>query len=196
MTGVQTCALPILGWKAPKHIISPAAGGSLITKILKGLNEFKKLDLIDDVPTKIYAAQAKGCAPIVNAIIEGNEIIKPVKPNTIAKSLAIGNPADGYYAYKTVVESGGFADHATDEEIVEGIKLLASTEGIFTETAGGVTVAVAKKLIESGRIPKDESIVISITGNGLKTQEAVLGKAGNVFKIKPSIDSFEKCNIN
>ncbi|MDD5773667.1 MAG: threonine synthase [bacterium] len=193
--GSKTFAYEIaeqLGWKAPKHIISPAAGGSLITKIYKGLHELKKLDLINDVPTKIYAAQAKGCAPIVNAIKEGSEIIKPVKPDTIAKSLAIGNPADGYYAYKTVIESGGFADDATDEEIVEGIKLLASTEGIFTETAGGVTVAVTKKLIESGRIPKDESIVISITGNGLKTQEAVLGKAGNVFRIKPDIDSFEK----
>lgn len=197
--GSKTFAYEIaeqLGWKAPKHIISPAAGGSLITKIYKGLQEFKKLGLIGDVPTKIYAAQAKGCAPIVNAIREGCEIIKPVKPDTIAKSLAIGNPADGYYAFKTVTDSGGFADSATDEEIVEGIKLLASTEGIFTETAGGVTVAVAKKLIESGRIPKDESIVISITGNGLKTQEAVLGKAGNVVRIKPNIDSFEKCSIN
>ncbi|MEW6087346.1 MAG: threonine synthase [bacterium] len=193
--GSKTYAYEIaeqLGWKAPRHIIVPAAGGSLITKIYKGLHEFKKLDLINNVPTKIYAAQAKGCAPIVNAIKEGNEIIKPVKPNTIAKSLAIGNPADGYYAFKTVTTSGGFADDATDEEIIEGIKLLASTEGIFTETAGGVTVAVARKLIESGRIPKDESIVISITGNGLKTQEAVLGRAGNVLKIKPNIDSFEK----
>lgn len=181
-----------LGWKAPKHIIVPCAGGSLITKIYKGLKEFKTLGLIDKLETKIYAAQATGCAPIVTAIKENAEIIKPIKPNTIAKSLAIGNPADGVYALATVKETGGWAEDVSDDEIVEAIKLLAATEGIFTETAGGVTLGVAKKLIEQGRIPKDESIVVSITGNGLKTQEAVVEKIGKPIKIKPNITSFEE----
>jgi len=181
-----------LGWKAPKHIIVPCAGGSLITKIYKGLKEFKSLGLIDKLGTKIYAAQATGCAPIVTAIKENAEIIKPIKPNTIAKSLAIGNPADGVYALATVKETGGWAEDVSDDEIVKAIILLAATEGIFTETAGGVTLGVAKKLIEQGRIPKDESIVVSITGNGLKTQEAVVEKIGKPIKIKPNIASFEE----
>lgn len=192
--GSKTYAYEIveqLGWRTPQHIIVPVAGGSLISKISKGLHELQKLGLIDEVNTKIYAAQAQGCAPVVTAIKENSEIIKPVKPKTIAKSLAIGNPADGYYAFKTVMDSGGWGEEAGDEEIIEGIKLLAHAEGIFTETAGGVTVAVTRKLIESGRIPKDESIVIAITGNGLKTQEAVAGKLGQPMKIKPNLDSFE-----
>ncbi len=181
-----------LGWKAPRHIIAPCAGGSLITKIYKGLKEFKTLGLIDKLETKIYAAQAAGCAPIVTAIKENAEIIKPIKPNTIAKSLAIGNPADGVYALAVVKETGGWGEDVSDDEIVEAIKLLAATEGIFTETAGGVTLGVAKKLIEQGRIPKDESIVVSITGNGLKTQEAVVEKIGKPIRIKPNIALFEK----
>ncbi|MCM8795862.1 MAG: threonine synthase [Candidatus Omnitrophica bacterium] len=181
-----------LGWKAPKHIVVPCAGGSLITKIWKGLKEFYKLGLIGELKTKIYAAQATGCAPIVNAFKENSEIIKPIRPNTIAKSLAIGNPADGIYAVSTVRESGGWAESASDEEIVEAMKLLAETEGIFTETAGGVTLAVTKKLIEQGKIPKDESTIICITGQGLKTQEAVLEKIGKPIKIKPNLNSFEE----
>ncbi len=181
-----------LGWKTPKHIVAPCAGGSLITKIWKGLKELKNLGLIDKVDTKIYAAQATGCAPIVTAIKEGSEIIKPVKPNTIAKSLAIGNPADGMYAAATVKDSGGTAEDVTDDEIVEAIKLLAVTEGVFTETAGGVTLGVTKKLIEQGKIPKHEAIVVCITGNGLKTQEAVAKKIGKPIKIKPNIASFEE----
>jgi len=181
-----------MGWKAPNHIIVPCAGGSLITKIWKSLKEFHKLGFIDKLNTKIYAAQATGCAPIVTAIKENSDIIKPVKPNTIAKSLAIGNPADGVYAVGSVEESGGWAEDVSDDEIVEAMKFLASTEGIFTETAGGVTLGVAKKLIEQGRIPKDESIVVCITGNGLKTQEAVTEKIGKPMKIKPNISSFEE----
>jgi len=181
-----------LGFKTPDHIIVPCAGGSLITKIWKAFKEFNNIGLIPKPETKFYAAQAEGCAPIVNTIKEKSEIIKPVKPKTIAKSLAIGNPADGYYAIGTVRETGGWGESATDEEIIEGIKLLASTEGIFTETAGGVTVAVAKKLIDQGVIPKDESIVISITGNGLKTQEAVSGNIGKPIIIKPTLKSFEQ----
>jgi len=181
-----------LGWKAPKHIVTPCAGGSLITKIWKGLKEFENIGLINDVDTKIYAAQATGCAPIVTAIKEDSDIIKPVKPNTIAKSLAIGNPADGIYAASTVKKTGGCAEDVSDEEIVEAIKLLAFTEGIFTETAGGVTLGVAKKLIKQGKIPRDESIVVCITGNGLKTQEAVAEKIGKPIVIKPNLESFEK----
>ncbi|MEK7397616.1 MAG: threonine synthase [Candidatus Poribacteria bacterium] len=180
-----------LGWKTPDHIIVPCAGGSLITKIWKGFKEFHKLGLITSPETKIYAAQAEGCSPIVNAIKEKSDTIKPVKPKTIAKSLAIGNPADGYYAMETVRETGGWAESTTDDEIIEGIKLLAKTEGIFTETAGGVTVSVTKKLIEQGIIPKDESIVISITGNGLKTQEVIQHQIGTPIKIKPTLRSFE-----
>lgn len=193
--GSKTYAYEIveqLGWYVPQHIIVPVAGGSLISKIWKGLYELKKLGLIEEVNTKIHAAQAQGCAPVVTAIKEGTEIIKPIKPKTICKSLAIGNPADGYYAFKTVMESGGWGEEVSDEEIIEGMKLLASTEGIFTETAGGVTVAVTKKLIEEGKIPRDESVVISITGNGLKTQEVVSSRLGKIIKIKPSLDSFEE----
>lgn len=181
-----------LGWQAPKHIIVPCAGGSLITKIYKGLKEFKNIGLIDKVNTHIHAAQATGCAPIITAIKENSEIIKPVKPHTIAKSLAIGNPADGVYAVQTVKESGGFAEDVSDDEIIEAIKLLASTEGIFTETAGGVTLGVTSKLIKQGKIPKDESIVVCITGQGLKTQEAVVEKIGKPIKIKPNLASFEE----
>ncbi|MCM8770566.1 MAG: threonine synthase [Candidatus Omnitrophica bacterium] len=193
--GSKTYAYEIaeqLNWRAPLHIVVPSAGGSLITKIWKGLKEFEKLGLIPEVKTKVYCAQGKGSSPIVTAIKENSDIIKPVKPKTIAKSLAIGNPADGYYAKDTVLQSGGWAEEASDEEIVEAIKLLASTEGIFTETAGGVTVAVTKKLIEQKRIPPDESIVISITGNGLKTQEAVYEKLPKPIKIKPTLSSFEE----
>ena len=181
-----------LGWTTPKHVVVPMAGGSLITKILKSFKEFEKIGYIDKVETKIHGAQAEGCCPIVTAVREKSDIIKPVKPKTIAKSLAIGNPADGFYAVKTIRESGGSAEGATDEEIVEGIKLLAATEGVFTETAGGVTVAVTKKLIEKGVIRKDESVVIAITGNGLKTQEALESKIGQPVKIKPSLDAFEE----
>lgn len=181
-----------LGWKAPKHIIVPCAGGSLITKIYKSIKEFINIGLIDKSDTKIYAAQATGCCPIVTAVKENTDIIKPVKPKTIAKSLAIGNPADGVYAVGVVKESGGCAEDVSDDEIVEAIKLLAQTEGIFTETAGGVTLGVTKKLIEQGKIPKDESIVVCITGNGLKTQEAVSERIGKAIKIKPNLASFEE----
>lgn len=180
-----------LGWRAPAHIVIPAAGGSLITKIAKSFKELKLLGLLRDVRTKLYAAQATGCAPIVNTIKERSDIVKPVKPKTIAKSLAIGNPADGYYATKTVLGSGGWADSASDEEIVDAMKLLAETEGVFTETAGGVTVAVTKKLIEQGTLPRNESIVVCITGNGLKTQEPLVNRLGSAAQIKPTLASFE-----
>lgn len=181
-----------LGWKTPRHIVVPVASGSLLTKIWKAFNEFKKLGLIDRVDSKMYGAQAEGCSPVSAAYREKTDIIRPVKPKTIAKSLAIGNPADGIYALDAIRQSGGAAEAVTDQEIVDGIKLLARTEGIFTETAGGVTVATAKKLVESGVIPKNESCVICITGNGLKTQEAVIDHIGKPHRIKPSLDSFER----
>ena len=183
-----------LGWRAPQHIVIPAAGGSLITKIGKAFKELKQLGLLEEAHTKLYAAQATGCSPIVNTIKDRSDIVKPVKPKTIAKSLAIGNPADGYYATKAVLGSGGWAESATDDEIIDGMKLLAETEGVFTETAGGVTVAAAKKLIEQGVIPKDESIVLCITGNGLKTQEPLLepNRLEKPVPIKPSLASFEQ----
>lgn len=181
-----------LGWKTPRHIVVPVASGSLLVKIWKAFKEFKKLGLIDAVDSKVYGAQAEGCAPVFTAVKEKSDIIRPVKPQTIAKSLAIGNPADGIYAIDAMKESGGTAEAVSDPEIIDGIKLLARTEGIFTETAGGVTVAVAKKLVEKGIIPKNESLVICITGNGLKTQEAVSEHIGKPYKVKPTIDSFEK----
>jgi threonine synthase len=181
-----------LGWDVPKHIIVPVASGSLLTKIYKAFKEFHQLGLIENSDTRFYVAQAEGCAPVVNAFKSNSDIIRPVKPNTVAKSIAIGNPADGIYALEIVRKTKGYAESATDEEIIEGIKLLASVEGIFTETAGGTVVAVAKKLIQNGIIPRDESILLSITGNGLKTQEAVISSLKEVIRIKPNIESFEK----
>jgi threonine synthase len=181
-----------LGWRAPGHIVVPCAGGSLITKIWKALNEFKSLGLIPAFHTRMHAAQALGCGPIVTSIKQGSDMIIPVKPNTIAKSLAIGNPADGYYAWKAVKDSGGHGEHAGDEEIIEGMLLLARTEGIFTETAGGVTVAATKKLIEQGVIPRDESVVICITGNGLKTPDVFYERLEAHVKIRPSLAAFDR----
>lgn len=181
-----------MGWRVPQHIVVPMAGGSLITKIWKGLNELKSIGLLDGVETKIHGAQASGANPIVAAFKEGSEWVKPQRPKTIAKSLAIGNPADGFYALRTIRESGGSAEDVSDDEIVDAMKLLAQTEGIFTETAGGVTVGVAKKLINRGTIPRDESILIAITGNGLKTQEAVLERVGRPVIIEPKLSEFQK----
>ena len=181
-----------LGWKAPRHVVVPVASGSLLVKIWKGLKELHKLGLIEKPHTKLYAAQAEGCGPIVTAIVSGSDIIKPVKPKTIAKSLAIGNPADGYYAADAIGETGGWAAAVSDEEIVDAMKLLGQTEGIFTETAGGVTLAATRKLIEEKRIPRDEPIVVCITGHGLKTQEAVMDHVGRPVRIKPTLASFEE----
>ena len=181
-----------MGWAAPQHIVVPAASGSLLVKIWKGLKELHKLGLIPQPQTKLYAAQAEGCSPIVTAMREGSDIIKPVKPKTVAKSLAIGNPADGYYAADASRETGGWGAAVSDREIVEAMKLLAQTEGIFTETAGGVTVAAAQRLIEEKRIPRDETVVLCITGQGLKTQEAVADHVGEPIRIKPTLESFEE----
>ncbi len=180
-----------LGWKVPQHVVVPMASGSLLTKVHKAIKEFQKVGLIDSQGCKVYGAQATGCAPIATALKSGWELFKPVRPHTIAKSLAIGNPADGFYAMLSMKETGGWSEDISDDEVVEAIKLLASSEGIFTETAGGVTLGVAKKLIEQGRIPKDESIVICITGNGLKTQEAVADKIGAATIINAKLADFD-----
>jgi threonine synthase len=180
-----------LGWQIPKHTVVPMASGSLLTKIHKSYQEMIKLGLASASDYQVHGAQATGCAPISTAQKAGLDFFKPVKPNTIAKSLAIGTPADGFYALKVMKETGGCADDVTDDEVRDGIKLLAEHEGIFAETAGGVTVGVAKKLIASGKIPAKDSVVLCVTGNGLKTLDAVNGHAGQPREIKPSLREFE-----
>src|SRR5260221_1368196 len=180
-----------LGWKIPKHTVVCMASGSLLTKIQKSYQEFIKLGLVSEADYQIHGAQATGCSPISTAQKAGLDFFKPVKPNTIAKSLAIGTPADGFYALKTMKDTGGCADDVTDDEIRQAIKLLAECEGIFAETAGGVTVGVTKKLIAAGKIPAKDSVVLCITGNGLKTMDAVNGHAGHPHEMKPSLREFE-----
>ena len=181
-----------LGWRAPAHVVVPCAGGSLLTKIAKAMEELQMLGLIPASRTRMYAAQAAGCGPIVTMIQKDTDVLEPVRPQTICKSLAIGNPADGYYAYRAVKDSGGYGEHATDEEIIEGMRLLARTEGIFAETAGGVTVAATRKLIEAGRIPRDEPIVMCVTGNGLKTPDALHDRLHSNVTIRPSLTAFDR----
>ncbi|MFO0876578.1 MAG: threonine synthase [Gemmataceae bacterium] len=182
-----------LGWRLPQHVISPMAGGSLIGKIKKAFHELAMIGLIEETPVKFHGAQATGCNPISNAVKSGLEVHRPVrKPNTIAKSLAIGDPADGYFAGKVIRESGGWAEDVSDREISAAMALLARTEGIFAETAGGVTVAVTRKLIEQGRIGRDEEIVICITGNGLKTQDAVVTELEQPAEINPTMAEFAR----
>ncbi len=180
-----------LGWRAPQHVVVPMASGSLCTKIDKAIREFARLGLIEEADTRIYGAQATGCSPITKSVKQGTDLIHPERPDTIAKSLAIGNPADGYYANRVIHQSGGWAEDVSDAEIVAAMRLLAETEGIFTETAGGVTLGCARKLIEAGRIPKDESIVVCITGNGLKTLEALDGRVEVPRVIGPSLAEFD-----
>ncbi|SPQ01742.1 Threonine synthase [Candidatus Sulfobium mesophilum] len=181
-----------LGWKAPDNVVVPCASGSLLTKVWKSFKEFRDIGVIRELDTKVFAAQATGCSPITTAIKQGVDVIRPVKPSTIAKSLAIGNPADGYYATQVIKETGGYGEDVSDQEIIEAMKLLARTEGVFAETAGGVTLATAKKLIEAGRIKRNEVTVICITGNGLKTQEALHGHTAVPYYIKPNLASFEE----
>lgn len=182
-----------LGWRLPQHVVSPMAGGALIGKIHKAFTELHKIGLVNQPNTcKMYGAQATGCNPITDAVKTNRERHKPIrKPNTICKSLAIGDPADGYYAAKLIRETGGWAEDVTDDEIIEGMTLLARTEGIFAETAGGTTVAVTRKLIEQGKLPRDEEIVICITGNGLKTMDALYEAIEPPVQIKPSFPEFE-----
>jgi len=180
-----------LGWRAPDCIVAPAASGLLFTRLYKGLEELSLLGLIGSVNTHMYLAQAAGCSPIVNAFQAGSQHVHPVKPDTIAKSIAIGNPADGYYALRVARQSGGVACAVTDEELVAGMKLLAQTEGIFAEAVGGVVVAGLKKLVASGVIKRDELTVVFLTGAGLKTQEAVADVVQPLF-IQPTPESFDE----
>jgi threonine synthase len=181
-----------LGWRTPQHVVCPMAGGSLIGKIHKAFGELAKVGLIADPSCKIHGAQPSGCNPIADMVKNNHEQHRPVrKPNTIAKSLAIGDPADGYFAAKVIRESGGWAEDVSDPEISEAMVLLGRTEGIFAETAGGVTVAVARKLIEQGRIPRDEEVVLCVTGNGLKTQDAIADHVERPAVIGPSLEEFE-----
>ena len=194
--GAKTHAFEVaeqLGWKLPRHIVVGSAGGTILPKLGKAFKELRTVGLVDpDEPCSIYSAQAAGCSPIIDALKKGTDVVDPVKPDTIATSIAIGNPADGYYVIQAVKESGGWGENVTDEEILDGIKLLASTEGIFTEPAGGTEVAVTKKLIEQGRIPRDESIVISITGNGYKTVETVAHIIDRPHSIDANLGTFDE----
>jgi threonine synthase len=182
-----------LGWRLPDHVVAPMAGGSLIGKIHKAFNEFSKLGFVNGpVRTKMFGAQATGCNPISHTVKTDALKVKPIRdPRTIAKSLAIGDPADGYFASQLIRDTGGWSEDVDDDAIVEAMKLLGETEGIFAETAGGVTLAVTRKLIEQGKIDRDGSTVICITGNGLKTQEALHGKVPTPAVIKPSLAEFE-----
>ena len=180
-----------LGWRLPDNVVVPMAGGSLITKIAKAFKELVTLGWVNDKPVKFFGAQATGCSPISDGVKRNLARFEPQKPNTIARSLAIGNPADGPFAMKLIRDSGGWAEDVSDPEIVDAIKLLAETEGIFTETAGGVTVGVTRKLSAQNRIKPEETTVVCITGNGLKTLDAVNGHVGRTREIKPSLREFE-----
>jgi threonine synthase len=181
-----------LGWRLPDNVVVPMAGGSLITKISKAFHELVKLGLVEDKQVRFFGAQATGCSPISTAIKLGNADIAPQLPATIARSLAIGNPADGHYAIKAITTSGGWAEDVSDAEVIESIQLLAETEGIFTETAGGVTVGCARRLYEQGRIAPDETTVLCITGNGLKTTDALAGRYESEEAIAPRMSVFEQ----
>jgi threonine synthase len=194
--GSKTLAFEVceqLGWERPDHVIVPVASGALLCAIWRGFKEFEQLDLIDDTQVKVTGAQPSGCAPVVSAFKSNTLDIDPIEyPDTIAKSLAVGDPGDGAYAVKTIRESGGVAESATDAEILDAIELLAKTEGIFAEPAGGVTVAVLKKLVESGEISPDEKVVCYVTGNGLKATETILHNISKPVEIEPKLESLAK----
>jgi threonine synthase len=180
-----------LGWRLPDNVVVPMAGGSLIGKIAKAFRELVTVGWVEEKPVRFFGAQATGCSPISSAVKRGLSRFEPQKPNTVARSLAIGNPADGNYASKLIRESGGWAEDVSDPEIVSAIKLVAETEGIFTETAGGVTAGVAEKLLRQGRIHPDETTVLCITGNGLKTTDAIAAEFPVTEAIAPRLDAFE-----
>jgi threonine synthase len=191
--GAKTMGFEIaeqLGWRFPQHVVSPVAGGTLLPRILKAFEEFRKVGIVSGELPAIHAAQAAGCAPVVRALASGSDEIDPVKPQTVAKSIAIGNPADGFQVLRSVRSTGGSGAMVEEHEILEGIRLLAETEGIFTEGAGGVTVAATRQLIERGVLPRDESIVICVTGNGYKTIE-LLTSIVNPIRIGRSLSEFE-----
>jgi len=179
-----------LGWRLPQQVVIPVASGSQLTKVDKGFRELVQLGLVDDAPYKIFGAQASGCSPVSAAFKDGRDVVRPVKPDTIAKSLAIGNPADGPYVLDVARRTGGAVEDVTDEEVREGIQLLARTEGVFAETAGGVTIATLKKLVESGRLDPEAETVVFNTGDGLKTLDAIADRVGPAATIDPSYAAF------
>jgi threonine synthase len=181
-----------LGWRLPDNVVVPMAGGSLIGKINKAFRELIELGLVESKRVKFFGAQATGCSPISAAVKAGRNEIEPQKPKTIARSLAIGNPADGFYAARMISGSGGWSEDVSDPEIVDGIALLAESEGIFTETAGGVTVGCAEKLYAQGRISPEETTVLCITGNGLKTTDALEGRFETSEPLAPKLAAFEE----
>jgi threonine synthase len=184
-----------LGWRLPPQVVLPMASGSLLTKVDKAFGELSKLGLVEPSPWKVFGAQATGCSPIATAYENGWEAVRPVKPSTIARSLAIGNPADGPYALDVVRRTGGAMGHVSDEQLVAGIRLLASTEGVFAETAGGVTVATLQLLLERGEIDPDAETVLYNTGDGLKTLDAVAGQVGPSATITPSYSAFARLDV-
>src|SRR5580700_7529380 len=194
--GSKTLAFEVaeqLGWTAPDHVVVPVASGSQLVKVAKGFTELHAVGLLDEEPhVRVSGAQAVGCSPVATAFAEGTDAIRPVKPHTIAKSLAIGNPADGWYALETVRKSGGAFAAVTDDEILDGIRLLARTEGIFAETAGGVTIATLAKLAAEGVVRRDERVVALVTGHGLKTVEALVSSAGPSVRIAPTLEAFHQ----
>jgi threonine synthase len=192
--GAKTMGFEIaeqLGWRYPRHLISPVAGGTLLPRIVRGLRELREVGLVEGELPRVYAAQAAGCAPVVRALDQGLDHPEPVRPDTIAKSIAIGNPADGYQVLQAIRSTGGTGAAVSDEEIVDAIQLLAETEGIFTEPAGGTTLAATIKLVKSGTIPRDESIVVCVTGNGYKTAEVVANRLTAPVRLSRAFKEFE-----
>jgi threonine synthase len=196
--GSKTLAYEIceqLGWRLPDQIVIPIGSGSQLTKIDKGLRELIALGLVEDKPYKVFGAQAEGCSPVSAAFKAGHDVVRPVRPSTIAKSVAIGNPADGIYVLDVARRTGGAVEDVTDEQVVAAIKQLARTEGIFTETAGGVTIGVLRKLVETGQLdPAAETVAVN-TGDGLKTLDAVAPSTGMTAVIRPSLDSFREAGL-
>jgi threonine synthase len=180
-----------LGWRFPQHLVSPVAGGTLLPRIARGFRELRQVGLVEGELPKIHAAQAAGCSPVVNALAAGLDHPDPVRPDTIAKSIAIGNPADGYQVVRTVRETGGSGAAVDDTQIVDAIRLLAETEGIFTEPAGGTTLAATIDLIGRGAIPPDESVVVCVTGNGYKTAEVVSNQLAQPVRLSRAFKEFE-----
>ena len=192
--GSKTLAYEVaeqLGWRLPQAIVIPIAGGSLITRVRKAFQELTDLGLVAPVPVKMFGAQATGCSPVTTAAKRGTTEIEPQKPSTIARSLAIGSPADGYYAARSILNSGGAGEDVSDPEIIEGMRLLAETEGVFGETAAGVTVAVTRKLLQQGQLDPGQETVLCVTGNGLKTLDAVQGQLDLGVTIRPRLEEFE-----
>jgi threonine synthase len=184
-----------LGWRLPQQVVIPVASGAQLVKVDKGFNELVRLGLVDEAPYKIFGAQAHGCSPVSSAFKDGRDVVRPVRPDTIAKSLAIGNPADGPYVLDVARRTGGAVEDVTDDEVRDGIQLLARTEGVFAETAGGVTVATLKKLVETGQLDPDAETVVFNTGDGLKTLDAIADRVGPAATIEPSYSAFTDADL-